>query len=136
MPRGTPPLYTKCRPHNRRGEPCGRWALRGASVCVTHGAAAPQVRQRAAERLALLVPDALGTLKRLLEPGVDEHLQLAAAREVLRLGAYVAATESDAGGSECRSEDELSRREINGLVARARQVHLATPGEDAERYAV
>src|ERR1700730_10114119 len=88
MPRGTPPLYEKCRARNRRGQACGRWALRGSTVCISHGAAAPQVRRKAAERMALLVPHALGALARLLEPNVDERLQLLAAREVLRLGVY------------------------------------------------
>lgn len=39
MPGGTPPLYVKCRALNRRRQSCGRWALRGASVCISHGAA-------------------------------------------------------------------------------------------------
>lgn len=32
--------------------PCDAWAVRGGTVCVAHGGAAPQVRQKARERLA------------------------------------------------------------------------------------
>lgn len=34
------------------GEPCGRWAIRGGTVCPTHGGKAPHVKRRADERVA------------------------------------------------------------------------------------
>lgn len=37
---------------NRTGERCERWAVRGATVCPTHGGRAPQVRAAAQRRLA------------------------------------------------------------------------------------
>lgn len=37
---------------SRTGEPCRAWAVVGATVCVAHGGAAPQVRRAAARRLA------------------------------------------------------------------------------------
>lgn len=45
------PLPTRCTAHNRRGSQCGRAPVPGASVCHYHGGAAPQVREKAAERL-------------------------------------------------------------------------------------
>lgn len=37
----------------RTGEPCKRWAVRGAKVCTTHGGALPVVKAAAARRVAL-----------------------------------------------------------------------------------
>lgn len=45
-------LPTKCNGTNRRGTPCGRAPVPGAAVCHYHGGAAPQVREKAAERIA------------------------------------------------------------------------------------
>lgn len=37
----------------RTGEPCKRWAIRGAKVCSTHGGGLPVVKAAAARRVAL-----------------------------------------------------------------------------------
>lgn len=42
---------SRCSAHNRRGQPCGRAALAGGTVCRYHGGRAPQVRQAAHVRL-------------------------------------------------------------------------------------
>lgn len=43
----------RCQGRRRRdGGPCGRWALRGATVCPGHGATTPQVRKAAGDRVA------------------------------------------------------------------------------------
>jgi hypothetical protein len=53
----------KCRARRTNGEPCGRYPTRGADVCRSHGAGAPQVRAAAAERvLDDKVRDALARL--------------------------------------------------------------------------
>ncbi len=44
----------KCRATRRDGQRCGCWAIRGGYVCRVHGGAAPQVRRKAAERLAMV----------------------------------------------------------------------------------
>lgn len=41
----------KCSARRSDGEPCAKWAIRGGSVCNTHGGSAPAVRAKAAERL-------------------------------------------------------------------------------------
>jgi len=50
----TKALRLMCVGKNRRGEPCGKWAVRGATVCRSHGAASPHVKARAAVRAEIL----------------------------------------------------------------------------------
>lgn len=40
----------KCSATKRGGEPCGRWAIAGGTVCPTHGGSTGHIRQKAAER--------------------------------------------------------------------------------------
>lgn len=51
--------YVRCKAKSSRtGEPCKRPPIRGAVVCTTHGGSSPQVKRKAAERLADLIdPD-------------------------------------------------------------------------------
>jgi hypothetical protein len=53
MPKGAlPPDDKRCiRPTRDTGERCKRFRHPGATVCVKHGAAAPQVKRKAAERV-------------------------------------------------------------------------------------
>lgn len=44
---------TRCTATNRQGNRCGRHTAPGATVCHYHGGAAPQVANRAAERVQL-----------------------------------------------------------------------------------
>lgn len=44
----------KCVGHNNRGEPCGRDAIAGGTVCQTHGGSAPVVKARAAVRAEVM----------------------------------------------------------------------------------
>ena len=52
----------RCHALRKNGEPCKRWALVGSTVCVSHGAAAPQVRDAARDRILRLAPAAIQTL--------------------------------------------------------------------------
>jgi hypothetical protein len=73
----------RCTAHSSRtGQPCKRWATTGSSVCRTHGAAAPQVKAAASERLAALVDPAITALHGLLSAD-DEKARLGAVRDVL-----------------------------------------------------
>lgn len=42
---------SQCSAHNRQGNPCGRPAMLGATVCDFHGGKAPQVRAKTTRRL-------------------------------------------------------------------------------------
>src|SRR5690625_7033292 len=42
----------KCSAKNRAGKPCGNWAIKGGTVCRSHGGAAPRVKAAAARRRA------------------------------------------------------------------------------------
>lgn len=44
----------KCTGKNRSGGPCGRYPVKGATVCPNHGGKAPQVAARAAVRAAVM----------------------------------------------------------------------------------
>lgn len=44
----------KCRGRRVDGEPCGKWAIAGATVCYKHGGGAKQVRSKAIVRADLL----------------------------------------------------------------------------------
>lgn len=42
----------RCRAHRKSdGQPCGNYAVTGSTVCRMHGAASPQARRKAWERL-------------------------------------------------------------------------------------
>lgn len=54
----------RCVAHNRWGEPCKAWAMKGSVVCNKHGGMAPQVRQKAQERILMAQDDAASLLVR------------------------------------------------------------------------
>ena len=74
----------RCRAHTSDGRPCGRFAIRGGTVCPMHGGSAPAVRRAAALRLAELVQPALAVVARLLaDPATPPGVKLRAAETVL-----------------------------------------------------
>jgi hypothetical protein len=121
---------TKCRARRSDGKPCGRFSTRGADVCRSHGAGAPQVRAAAAERvldgkvretLARLgvgeVSDPLTTLARLAAEVLAWKDATAALVNELRELRY----EDSKGGEQLRSEVLLWERALD----RATQVLVA-----------
>jgi hypothetical protein len=64
------------------GKRCQQPAIAGGRVCRVHGGAAPQVKQKAAERLAALVDPAITQLSKLLR-SKQEHVRLKAVQDVL-----------------------------------------------------
>lgn len=72
-----------CTAHSSRtGEPCNKWAVRGANVCNTHGGSTTHVKRAAEERIKELVDPALDRIKDLIETAPD-LVALAAAKDVL-----------------------------------------------------
>jgi hypothetical protein len=62
-----PPTVIRCNATRPNGSRCKREAEDGAVVCDQHGAAAPQVRRRAAERLIMTADQAAQMLVRMME---------------------------------------------------------------------
>lgn len=80
-------MAQKCVGHTTAGTPCDAWAVRGASVCVAHGGAAPQVKAAAARNLERETAErAVATLG--LPREIDPHTALL--EEVWRAAGHVA----------------------------------------------
>jgi hypothetical protein len=62
-----PETIVRCNATRPNGSRCKREAENGAAVCNEHGAAAPQVRRRAAERLIMSADHAAQMLVRMME---------------------------------------------------------------------
>lgn len=74
----------RCQAHSKKsGEQCQRPASPGTNVCKFHGAGAPQVKKKAALRLAELVDPAIGTLQSEMENAPKSTDRLKAANSIL-----------------------------------------------------
>jgi hypothetical protein len=72
----------KCTAHRTNGEECHNWAVKGARVCVNHGARAPQVREKAAQRILEMAWPAAVRMGRLID-SKNPMVALAAAKDIL-----------------------------------------------------
>jgi len=73
-----------CTAKKKDGTPCKRPPIKGGTVCMSHGGAAPQVRRKANERLLQGVPKMLTELKRLAtDESIPANVRLAAIRDWL-----------------------------------------------------
>jgi hypothetical protein len=55
-----------CKAHSARtGAPCKKYAIRGSTVCDTHGGSAPQVKAKAEQRLREMVDPMISRLREL-----------------------------------------------------------------------
>lgn len=73
-----------CTAHSSRtGLPCKRAPIAGATVCRTHGGAAPQVRQKALERLTAYQDRAIDRLFTLVEQKDFPSTAMSAVKDVL-----------------------------------------------------
>lgn len=74
----------RCTARKKDGTPCKRPPIKGGTVCMSHGGAAPQVRRKANERLLQGVPKMLSELKRLAtNESIPPNVRLAAIRDWL-----------------------------------------------------
>jgi hypothetical protein len=80
----------KCTATNRAGQPCGKYSMRGGTVCRAHGGAAPQTQAKAqamvelAElRLRNLAPRAVAELESLVTGAESEQVRLQAANSLV-----------------------------------------------------
>lgn len=76
-------IRRQCTAHNRAGERCGLRPIPGGNVCKWHGGGAPQVKQKAQERLAALIEPAITRLSELLAQKRDVKVALGAAKDIL-----------------------------------------------------
>lgn len=82
----------KCRAVKKDGSPCGRWPIKGATVCPKHGGSAPQVRKRAQERILAAADLAAARLIEFMnDKKVPYNVRLAATRDLLDRGLGTAA---------------------------------------------
>jgi len=75
-----------CRGHKKDGSPCGSNAIKGATVCRSHGGAARHVREAAERRLAAMQVPALRVVARCLDPRTfkaEPAIALKAAHDIL-----------------------------------------------------
>lgn len=74
----------KCTAHSSQtGQPCRNNAIEGATVCRMHGGSAPQVRQKARQRLLEAVDPLMAELIRLALHGESESVRVAATKDAL-----------------------------------------------------
>ncbi len=81
---GLLPEPSKCVGRKKDGTPCMRSPIKGAAVCRSHGGAAPQVRRKAAERIANAADIAVLQIIQLMQaPDTPSAIKLAAAKDLL-----------------------------------------------------
>lgn len=78
------PIRPRCTAHSSRtGQPCKQYPIAGATVCRTHGGAAPQVQAKAEERLKALQPLAIRRLEELAGQAQFPSVAYQAVRDIL-----------------------------------------------------
>jgi HEAT repeat protein len=109
----------RCGATNRAGNPCGRWAIPGGTVCPMHGGSAPQVREAARRRILTHAEQALETMVALLRSESDAVRVRAAAdlldRAGLKQATELAVSQADAPNAELDAAI-LAALEARGLA--------------------
>ena len=79
-----------CSAHNRAGAPCGKFSMRGQTVCRNHGGASPQAIAKAEHMIELaelhsrnLGPRAVAELENLVTSATSEAVRLGAANSLV-----------------------------------------------------
>ena len=116
---------------SQTGKPCGNAPIRGGTVCRKHGGAAPQVKAKAALRLATLTDPAIRALDALLKPAAAKKhpaQALGAAKDVLDRTGHKTPDELDISSSTATIDlatiDGMSTKEIEN----ARDLYLKLLG--------
>ena len=113
----------RCTAHNRAGAPCGKFSMRGQTVCRNHGGSSPQALAKAAAavelaelRLRNLAPRAVAELESLVTSATSEQVRLNASRDILdRAGLKPADRIEQRISHDDKSMDEL-RKELEALT--------------------
>ena len=78
----------KCQAHTTAGNPCKNPAIRGATVCRSHGGSAPQVKAAAQRRLLEAVDPLIAELIRIGLSGKAEQVRVSAIKEALERAGF------------------------------------------------
>ena len=107
---------TSTRSHVR----CQKYAIAGANVCYTHGGNAPQVRRKAAERLALMMDPSLSKVAERIKEGLD-----AMETKFFQHEGKVTDTKEVVSWSERRQYSELAMEAVGIVKAKEEPVQQA-----------
>jgi hypothetical protein len=121
-------------------KPCQKSAIRGGTVCRSHGGAAPQVRNKAAARLAGAVDSAVENLLRKQE-SIIESVSLRATQDILDRMNYkgdnlIRLANPDAGGVHQVSLTEEQIARVERLAPDELAIFLRVLGLIAEPSAI
>ena len=112
---------SQCTAKRSNGEPCKAQAIRGGNVCRVHGGSAPQVRRKAAERLAALIDPAIGILGASMSQKKDARLRLSAAMDVLNRNNLTGKQQIEVSGGMTWAET-LRRKQAERAIRRAEPI--------------
>lgn len=90
------PHPRRCTAHKRNGDPCGRWAIMGGTVCPAHGGRSPQVKHAARIRLMNLIEPAITVLATEMEVAENSADRQRAANSILDRAGLIRGNGSDA----------------------------------------
>ena len=105
----------RCTAHRKNGDRCKKAAIRGGTVCGTHGGSAPQVKNKARQRIMEAADPAAARLVELME-SQDERISLAAARDLLDRAGHKAPTVVEITSPE--QAIEILKRDIEDMRGR------------------
>lgn len=111
----------RCHARTSAGNPCRKFAIRGATVCGTHGGSAPQVKAKAQQRLLEAADPAAAMLVHLALNGENETVRLNAARDILDRAGLSPKQLIEATVTHHDGDSELDRSIAELLDAIARQ---------------
>lgn len=83
-----PPEEKRCTAQKTDGGRCGAYAIRGSNVCRVHGGSAPQVKDKAQERLDRLAVPAVKQLGEIIEGEATNSDKIKACKDVLDRAGY------------------------------------------------
>lgn len=128
--------------HNRPGEQCKRWSLRGTDLCIKHGGQLENVRQHAeavveSARLRLVgsTDRAVDWLLDLAENSASDAVRLKATTEVLDRAGVRGGVEVDVNVEDKRSPADVLRQKISELRERTIEGEVVRRTEDAAAQA-
>lgn len=118
---------------DRQGERCTKWSVRGATVCIKHGAQLPNVKEHAAAiveaarmRLIGLTDEAIDAIEDIISsPTTQAQVRLKAATEILDRAGIKGAPDLTVTVEHTVSAADTIAEKLKGIAAR-----IAKPEDD------